>query len=116
MELQERFVCCILGAVWEAVLGLLLALFFHYVVGASFDSGFLIFNWKNTILSCAAAFAAIGLVFKASAGSIIGTLMGWVWSAIEHDSETNKPSFRLFLAVLATLAALSHYYFAAKKG
>jgi fluoride ion exporter CrcB/FEX len=104
MELHERLVSAVLGALWGALLGLLLALFFHYVVGSDFDKGFLIVNWKNTIVGSAVVFAILGLVFKATAGTIVGTLMSWVWSVIEHDRKVHEFSIWSVLLVLAALA------------
>ncbi len=87
MELHERLVSAALGALWGALLGLLLALFLHYAIDRNFDNGFLILDWKSTIWGCAGVFALVGLIFKASAGTIVGTLISWVWSGITRYNE-----------------------------
>ncbi len=112
MELHERLVSAMLGALWGALLGLLLAFFFHYVIGVNFDRGFLILDWKSTILGSAIVFTIIGFIFKASAGTIVGTLMSWVWSAIEHYREIYRGNLWILLFFLA---AISFWFYATTK-
>ncbi len=104
MNLHERLVSAALGALSGAVLGLMLVLFFHYAVGSGVYREFSIADWKNTIAGCAVACAILGFIFKANAGSIIGTLMGWVWSAIEYHREIYKNNLLLMLLVLAVIS------------
>jgi hypothetical protein len=113
MELPERLVSAALGAFWGSVLGLLFALFFHYVVGSDFDRGFLIVDWKNTIVGSSIIFAIVGLIFKANAGTIVGTLIGWVWSAIEYDRETSRLNW---WGILIAAVAISYYFYVTTKG
>jgi uncharacterized protein YacL len=107
MELHERFVSAVLGALWGLILGLLIALFLHYVVGSDFQSGFLILNWKNTIVGSSIICAILGLLFKANAGTIVGTLMSWVWSAIEYDRETSTLNWWI---ILIAAVAISYFF------
>lgn len=102
MELHERFVSACMGAIWGAVLGVFVGLFFHFIVGHDFDKGFLIFNWKNTIIGCAGLFAAMGLIFKASVGTAIGTLMNWAWNGIQLEN-SNSLWFNVLIACAVIL-------------
>jgi hypothetical protein len=89
MELQERFVSAFMGAIWGAILGILVGFFCHLVFGADFDRGFLILNWKNIIIGSSGLLAVLGLIFKASIGTVIGTLMSWTWDGIQIASANN---------------------------
>jgi hypothetical protein len=91
MELHERLVSALMGAIWGAVLGVLVALFLHYVVGNDFDQGFLILDWKNVIIGSAGLFAALGLIFKASVATAIGAVMNWVWGGILRENSSSLP-------------------------
>ena len=107
MEFQERFISAVLGAIWGAVLGFLVALFLHNVVGGDFDRGFLILNWKNTIFGCAGVSALMGLIFKASVGTMVGNLISWIWSAIEHHYEAKNSSSN-FGSAIVTIVVIAY--------
>jgi hypothetical protein len=101
MELHERFVSAFMGALWGAILGVLVGLFCHLVFGDDFDSGFLILNWKNIIAGSSGLFAVLGLIFKASIGTVIGTLMSWTWDGIQVANSNNfLANFILVFAVI----------------
>jgi hypothetical protein len=113
MELHERFVSAVLGALWGALLGLLVALFFHYLPGDSFERGFLIVEWKSTIFGCAGFFAAMGLIFKSSIATVIGTLINWWWRVISRNNEDgllSNESNWVKSMVIGVLALLLYWY------
>lgn len=87
MDIQERVISGILGVIWGAVLGLLIALALSYFVGASYSRGFLIADWRSTIIGSAVLCGLGGLVFKTSVATAIGTMMTWVFNAITHNNE-----------------------------
>lgn len=75
MELHERLVSAVLGALWGAVLGAMAALLMHYSGHRVHNLHFSITYWKNMIVGCSGLFAVLGFIFKSSIGGVIGTLM-----------------------------------------
>jgi hypothetical protein len=87
MDLEERIVAGVLGAIWGSVLGFLFALLVSYQTQRFYSSGFLRSDWVSTVSGFAVFFGVIGLLLKASAGTLIGWLMNWVWAIITRDHE-----------------------------
>jgi hypothetical protein len=87
VDIEERFVSAVLGAFWGAFLGFLLVMVMNYQVNTAYTSAALFANWKSVIPYSSAFFAALGLVFKASAASLIGGVMDWLWVLVTGDKE-----------------------------
>lgn len=86
MDLQERFVATVMGAIWGAVLGFMLAILLDTLSRGGYSTHFDLMEWRRTILACAGVFASLGLVFKSSAAKVLGTLMSWVWEGIQYTN------------------------------
>ena len=113
MDLQERLISAALGALWGAVAGVLLAMYLSYVGGHAFDAGWLIATWKSTILSCAFAFALLGLVFGVSTATMLGRVMAWFWSlVVQDDSRGLLADYSIWIKLLAlgVFAAAVYFY------
>ncbi len=87
MDIEERFVSAVMGALWGAFLGVLLVMVMYYQVNTSYTSAALFANWKSVILLSSALFAVVGLVFKASAASLIAGVMDWLWVLVTGDKD-----------------------------
>ena len=87
MDIEERFVAAVMGAIWGAFLGFLLALLMYYQATSSYTLSALFTNFKTVIFLPSALFAVLGLIFKASVGTWVGILMDWFWVLITRDSE-----------------------------
>ena len=85
MNLHERLVAAVLGGLWGALAGFLLAAFISIAARGVFDAGLLIANWKSTIVACAAVFATLGLVFGVSVGTLVGSTIYWFFNLVRQD-------------------------------
>nr|WP_315465920.1 hypothetical protein [uncultured Rhodoferax sp.] len=113
MNLHERLVAAILGGLWGALAGFLLAAFMSLTAGRVFDAGLLIANWKSTIAGCATVFAALGLVFGVSIGTLVGSTIHWFFNLVRQDDSggllTNE-SIWIRLFVLAGIILAIYLY------
>ena len=101
MNIEERFVAAVMGAIWGAFLGVLLALLLYGRVNSPFTLGALFNNFTTVIFLPSALFAALGLIFKASVGTWIGVVMNWLWALITGDAERGLLSeYRWWIKVL----------------
>jgi hypothetical protein len=89
MELHERLVSTVLGALWGAVLGVIAALLLDYSVHRVYSFNFSINHWKNMIMGCAGLFAVLGFIFKSSIGSVIGTLMNLLVTGATRNNDSD---------------------------
>jgi len=113
MNLQERLVAAILGGLWGAVAGFLLAVFMSIAAGRVFDAGLLIANWQSTIVGCAAVFATLGLVFGISTGTLIGSTIHWFFNLIRQNDSGGllaNESIWVKLLVLAGIILAVYLY------
>ena len=87
MDIEERFVAAVMGAICGAFLGFLLALLMYGQVNSPYTLGAIFTNLKTVIFLPSGLFAALGLIFKASVGTWIGVVMNWLWALITGDLE-----------------------------
>ncbi len=87
MVIEERLVAAVMGAIWGAFLGFLLALLLYYQVNSTYTLGALFNNFITVIFLPSALFAALGPIFRASVGTWVGVVMNWLWALITGDAE-----------------------------
>jgi hypothetical protein len=86
MDLQERVVASIMGALWGAVVGVMLALMLDTLAVGFYSNNFSLAEWKRTVIACATLFGVMGFIFKSSVATVLGTLMAWVWEGIQYTN------------------------------
>jgi hypothetical protein len=64
MDLEERIVAGVLGAIWGSVLGFLFALLVSYQTQRFYSSGFLRSDWVSTVSGFEVFFGVIGLLLQ----------------------------------------------------
>ena len=112
MNLRERFVAAVMGALWGAFLGLMIAMALSSVRPLTGDDDYLVVNWLDVIAGCAALFAVLGLVFKTSIATVIGNSIAWTYARLiqRHDPADGLPWWVQIL-LYAGLAALAYWFF-----
>jgi hypothetical protein len=112
MELHERFVSAVLGALWDAVFGVVAALLMHHTGYRSPTFSFSIVYWKNMILGCSGLFAILGFIFKSSIGGLIGTVMNLVVTTATRNNESDlldSQGFWVKAVLVCGIAALVYW-------
>lgn len=112
MDLQERFIAAVMGALWGAFLGLIVAMALSLIRPLTGNDDYLIVNWLGVIAGCSALFAVLGLIFKTSTGTIIGTSIALTYDRLiqRHDPADGLPWW-VQLLFYAGLAALAYWFF-----
>lgn len=112
MDLQERFIAAVMGALWGALLGLMIAMALSLVRPLTGDHDYLVVNWFDVVAGCAALFAVLGFILKASVGTVIGNLIAWAYARLtqRHDPTDGLPRW-VQLLFYAGLAALAYWFF-----
>jgi hypothetical protein len=87
VDFEQRLVSAILGALWGAFLGVLLVMVMYSQVNTGYTAAALFTHWKSVTLWTSALFAALGLLFKTSAASLIASVMDWLWVLVTGDKE-----------------------------
>jgi ABC-type branched-subunit amino acid transport system permease subunit len=112
MELHERLVSAVLGALWGAVLGVMAALLLHYTGYRAPSFNFSITYWKNMIVGCSGGFAILGFIFKSSIGGVIGTLMNLLVTDATRNNDSDfldNQSFWVKALVVCGIATLVYW-------
>lgn len=100
-----------MGAIWGALLGLMLAMALSLVRPLLNNNDYLAFNWVEVIAACSALFAVLGLLFKTSIAAVLGNLVALTYT---HGLRREAPdSLPWWLQVLfyAAVAALAYWFF-----
>lgn len=100
-----------MGAIWGALLGLMLAMALSLVRPLLNNNDYLAFNWVEVIAACSALFAVLGLLFKTSIATVLGNLVALTYT---HGLRREAPdSLPWWLQVLfyAAVAALAYWFF-----
>lgn len=100
-----------MGAIWGALLGLMLAMALSLVRPLLNNNDYLAFNWMEVIAACSALFAVLGLLFKTSIAAVLGNLVALTYT---HGLRREAPdSLPWWLQVLfyAAVAALAYWFF-----
>lgn len=111
MDLEERFVCTVMGAIWGALLGLMLAMALSLVRPLLNNNDYLVFNWVEVIAACSALFAVLGLLFKTSIAAILGNLISLTYThGLRREAPDGLPWW-IQVLFYAAVAALAYWFF-----
>jgi len=112
MDLQERVVAAVMGALWGAFLGLMVAMALSLVRPLTGNDDYQVVNWLDVIAGCAALFAVSGFLFKTSIATVIGNLIAWTYARLiqRHDPTDGLPWW-IQLLFYAGLAAPAYWFF-----
>jgi len=96
-----------MGAIWGALLGLMLAMALSLVRPLLNNNDYLVFNWVEVIAACSALFAVLGLLFKTSIAAVLGELVALTYThGLRREAPDGLPWWVqiLFFAAVVTLA------------
>lgn len=111
MDLEERFVCTVMGALWGAFLGLMVAMALSLVRPLLNNNEYLVFNWIEVIAACSALFAVLGLLFKTSIAAVLGNLIALTYThGLRREAPDGLPWWAQLLFFVA-VAALAWWFF-----
>jgi hypothetical protein len=111
MDLEERLVCTVMGALWGALLGLMLAMALSLTRPFLHNNDYLAFNWVEVIMGCSALFAVLGLLFKTSVAAILGNLIALTYThGLRREAPDGLPWWAQVL-FFAAVAALAYWFF-----
>ena len=101
-----------MGALWGAFLGLMVAMALSLIRPLTGGDDYLAVHWGYVIGGFAALFALLGLVFKESIATVIGSLIAWTFARLtqRHDPVDGLPWW-IQVLIYATLAALAYWFF-----
>src|SRR3954471_914008 len=100
-----------MGAIWGALLGLMLAMALSLVRPLLNNNDYLVFNWVEVIAACSALFAVLGLLFKTSIAAVLGNLISLTYTrGLRRDAPDGLPWWVQVL-FYAAVAALAHWFF-----
>jgi hypothetical protein len=110
-DLQERFVSAVMGALWGAFLGLMIAMALSLTRPFLHNNDYLVFNWVEVIAACSALFAVLGLLFKTSIAAILGNLIALTYThGLRREAPDGLPWWVQIL-FFAAVAALAYWFF-----
>jgi hypothetical protein len=106
MDLQERLVSAVMGAIGGAVLGFVAVMLMRH-------HSYSLVYWRNMIVGSSALFAVLGFVFKSSIGTVIGTLINiFITDAVQDrgDHIFSGLSFWIKAIIVALIAGAIYWY------
>jgi hypothetical protein len=106
MNLHERLVSAVMGAIWGAVLGVIAAMLMRH-------HSYSLVYWKNMIAGSSALFAVLGFIFKSSIGTVIGTLINvFITDAVQYrgDHIFSGLSFGFKAIIIAVIVGIIYWY------
>ena len=111
MDLQERFVSAVMGALWGAFLGLMIAMALSVTRPFLGNNDYPVFSWVEVIAACSALFAVLGLLFKTSIAAVLGNLIALTYThGLRREAPDGLPWWVQIL-FFAAVAALAYWFF-----
>lgn len=112
MDIPERLTAAVLGAFWGALAGLLLGEALSLVQPFTGRDDYLVVDRQSVALASSILFAALGLVFKVSAGTWMGQAIAWCFGRLtQKGSPTDALPWWLQLLFYAGLAVLTWWFY-----
>jgi len=100
-----------MGAIWGALLGLMLAMALSLVRPLLNNNDYLVFNWVEVIAACSALFAVLGLLFKTSIAAVLGELVALTYThGLRREAPDGLPWWVQIL-FFAAVVALAYWFF-----
>ncbi len=104
MDLHERVVSTVMGAIWGAVLGVIAVMLMR-------NHSYSLAYWKNMIGGCSALFAIFGFIFKSSIGTVIGTLINIIiTNAVQDRGDHIFSGLTFWIKAIVVIALASAIY------